>query len=337
MALGLHQIQRVTKMKKQRWLSWAAAAGLAGVLFLVPAAQAARMAVPGTINYVEGQVSLNGNPIGTNQSGQLTMQNGQMVSTGQGKAEILLSPGAFLRVGNNSQVQMINSGLANPRVEVVAGEAMLEVDAKPKMAALDVMVRGADASILKEGLYKFDAGEGVVGVIDGKVAVTDNGQTKDFGKGKEVALNGGGVLKTVSFDPKAEDELYRWSDVRASYEAEANAASAQNIYVNGGWGMGYGPGWFWNPYFDTFAWMPYDGFFWSPFGYPFFSPAYAVYVPRFYGGHSFAAGARPAFTGRAGVATPNFRASVPAAHFAGGGFAGGGFHGGGFHGGGGRR
>ncbi len=328
-------------MKTQMWLRWAGGLGLAGASILVPAAQAARMAVPGTVNYVEGQVSLNGNALGTHQSGDMAMQADQELSTGNGKAEILLSPGAYLRVGSNSDIRMINAGLADPRVEVVKGEAMLEVDAKPKMAALNVMERGADASILKEGLYKFDADEGKVEVIDGKLSVMDNGQSKEFGKGKEVTLNGG-ALQTASFDRKAEDELYRWSDVRASYEAEANAASAQTVYVNGGWGMGYGPGWFWNPYFSTYAWLPGDGYFMSPFGYPFFSPSYVIYAPRFYGGGHFVPGTRAsvitprAFTGRTGViSSPGFRASVPTAHFAAAG--GGGFRGGGFHGGGGRR
>lgn len=320
-------------MKIQSWFRWAGGLGLAGALSIIPA-QAARMATPGTLNYVEGQVTLSGNPVNPEQGGQIGLSNGQTLSTAQGKAEILLSPGAYLRVGSNSEVQMLNTGLADPRVQVVAGEAMLEVDAKPKMAALDVMERGADASILKEGLYKFDAGEGIVGVIDGKLSVTANGQTKEFGKGKEIALNNSAELKTVSFDRKAEDDLYRWSDVRASYQAEVNAASAQTVYVNGGWGMGYGPGWFWNPYFASYAWLPGDGFFMSPFGYPFFSPGYAVYVPRYYGGRSFVPVARGvaaphAFAGRAaGVPSPGFRAAAPVAHFSGGGFAGGGAHGG---------
>jgi hypothetical protein len=322
-------------MKTLKWFSRAGGFALAGVLFLVPAARASRMAVPGTINYVEGQVTLNGNPVGTHQSGELTMEAGQTLSTAKGKAEVLLSPGAYLRLGDNSQVQMIDSGLADPRVEVLAGEAMLEVDAKPKLAGLDVMVRGADASVLKEGLYRFDAGEGRIAVIDGKVRVSDLGNTKEFGKGREVALNGAAPLKTVGFNLKTEDELYRWSDVRASYEAEVNAASAQNVYVSGGWGMGYGPGWFWNPYFDTYAWLPYDGFFWSPFGYPFFSPGYAIYVPRYYGGRTFIGPGRGVLPARAAVPAAGFRSGIPSGGFRS--FAGSGFHGsagGGFHGGG---
>ena len=256
---------------------------VAALALSIPAAHAARMAVPGTINYAEGEVTLDGAPVGTHQSGDLAMSADQVLSTTHGKAEVLLSPGAYLRMGDNSSVRMVAPGLSDPRVEVLKGEAMLEVDYKPKQAGLDVMTHGADAQILKEGIYRFDADRGIAAVIDGKEAVALNGKSKEIGKGKELMLNGE-PLKSVSFDRKTEDDLYRWSDVRSSYLAEVNAASARTVYVNGGWGMGYGPGWFWNPWFSSYAWLPGDGYFVSPFGYPFYSPGFAFYGGRrFYG------------------------------------------------------
>lgn len=306
-------------MKTQWWLSLA--------LVLIPSLQAApRTAVPGTVNYVEGQVSIDGTPITNQQNGSAALNTNQTLSVGFGKAEILLSPGTFVRIGNNSEIRMVSPTLSDGRFEVVRGEAMVEVDYKPKLARLDVMERGADTSLLKEGLYKFNADEGQVEVIDGKVAVNDNGQNKDIGRGKELVLTGA-ALKPVSFDRKSEDDLYRWSDVRASYLAEANEASAQNIYINGGWGMGWGAGWMWNPYYATFAWMPYDGFFWSPFGYPFFSPGYVRYAPairaNFYpgGAHASVPAGRGSFGARAGA--------VPSAGFRSMAVGGGGMRGGG--------
>jgi len=250
---------------------------LAAALALsIPSAFAARMAVPGTINYAEGEVTLNGAPVGTHQSGDLAMQAGQVLSTAHGKAEVLLSPGAYLRLGDNSSVRMVSAGLSDPRVEVLKGEAMLEVDYKPKLAGLNVTTRGADAQILKEGIYRFDADRGIAAVIDGKETVAENGQSKEIGRGKQLSLNGE-PLKAVSFDRKAEDDLYRWSDVRSSYESEVNASSAQMAY-------GYGPGWFWNPWFGSYAWLPVNGYFYSPFGYPFYSPGFGFYGGRrFYG------------------------------------------------------
>ena len=239
-------------------------------------AWAARTAVPGTVNYLEGQVSIDGNQLNTKQIGEAALASDQTLETSSGKAEILLSPGVFVRVGNNSELRMVSPELVNPRVELVRGEAMVEVDQKPKDATIAILERGAEASLLKQGLYRFDSDEGRIGVIDGKVRVTDNGASKAFGKGKEVVLNGG-PLKPVSFDRKAQDDLYRWSSVRSGYLAEANAATARNVYL--GYAPYSGTGWYWNPYFSAWSWLPGDGFFYSPFGYPFFSPGYVIYAP----------------------------------------------------------
>ena len=211
---------------------------------------------------------------------------------------------------------------------------MVEVDYLPKLARLNVLERGANASLLKEGLYKFDADEGKIAVIDGKTEVADNGSTKEFGRGKEVVLTGA-PLKAVGFDKKSADELYRWSAARDGYLAQANEATARNVYVSGGWG-GWGPGWAWNPYFDTWAWLPGDGLFWSPFGYPFFSPGYVVYAPYYGFGRGYYRGGGVIPPARAsGLVRGNGFAAAPHAAFRGGGSSFGGGHPGG--GGGGRR
>lgn len=303
-------------------------------LAVVPGAFAAGSAIPGTVNYVQGQVTINGSPVTPVQNGSATLMAGQTLSVGTGKAEMLLTPGTFLRVGNGGEIRMVSSDLADPQVEVIHGEAMIEVDYKPKMARMDVMERGADTQLLKEGLYKFDAERGSVEVIDGKATVAENGHSKEIGKGKELML-ANASLKAVSFNTKNEDDLYRWSSVRDSYLAQANYASAENLYADGGWGSGWGLGWYWNPYYGTYAWMPGDGYFWSPFGYPFFSPRYAIYAPgiRAYGyrGFGHAGQGSAVFAGGrvGGVAAGRVGGIAAAPRFGGGGFGGGRMGGGG--------
>ncbi len=308
-------------MKKQWFLKSVAVLGLIGAsCSILSAQQPVRTAAPGTLNYFEGQVSIDGNAVNRNQAGYAQVQPNETLSTGVGKAEVLLSPGVFVRVGNNSGIRLVSADLAAPQVEVVGGEAMVEVDLKLKDARIDVLERGADASIQKEGLYRFDAEGTRIAVIDGKLAVTENGKSRELGRGKEVNLTAP-KLEAVSFDPKVEDDLYRWSSVRAGYLAEANAATAHTI--NAGYGAGYGEygpftgtGWYWNPYFGFYSWLPGDGFFYSPFGYPFFSPRYALFAPRFGYGYRGRYLARGGFAGRGVAMAPR-------------GFGGGGFHGGG--------
>jgi len=305
-------------------LGWAAATALIWALVPPASAQQARtaMAMPGTVNYIEGQVAIDGMALNAGQNGRTAIHANQVLTTNVGRVEILLLPGVFLRAGDHSELRMVSADMVDPVVEVVRGEAMVEADRKD--ARTNVLQQGANASILKEGLYRFNADRGNIQVIDGKISLTANGQSKEIGRGREADL-GGPKLKTVSFDRKAEDNLYQWSSIRSGYLAEASGYTAQNIYA--GYPAPYtGYGWYWDPYFAAWSWMPGYGFFYSPFGYPFYSPGFAVYAGF---GRGFGYG-RPGFGGP----RPAFRSGFAPGTSA---MAARGFSGGGFHGGGGRR
>jgi hypothetical protein len=294
------------------------------VRYAQPPAQ--RQAVPGTINYVEGQATLNGQPLDAATAGNTVAQPNDAIDTQAGFVEVLLTPGAFLRVGHNSEVVLPSLGLANLQVQVVRGSAMVEVADLVKGATMQVALNGVTTTIEKSGLYEFDANQQLVRVLDGKAKVVEGSQVKTIGKGDQIVLNDA-KLKSHGFDKQVAeaDPLYVWSRARSQAEAEANVAVAQNVAVYGGW---YGPGWYWDPFWAEYAFLPGAGFLYSPFGWGFYSPGF-VYAAPFYRG----------FYGRGyyghvgGVATrvQGFHGGSVS------GFHGGGFHGGGFHGGGGRR
>src|ERR1700741_3874704 len=62
----------------------------------------------GTVNYIEGQATMNGAPLNQQAAGSLALQPGQGIMTQNGRVEVLLTPGVFVRVGNNSSVQMVS-------------------------------------------------------------------------------------------------------------------------------------------------------------------------------------------------------------------------------------
>jgi len=84
--------------------------------------------------------------------GSATLQPNQVLTTDGGKAEILLTPGAFLRVGSNSSVRMISPSLINTEVEVQRGEAHVEVDQLFKQNDLQVLEDGATIQLQKRGV-----------------------------------------------------------------------------------------------------------------------------------------------------------------------------------------
>ena len=67
-----------------------------------------KAALPGTLNYVEGQASIGSESLDSKSVGSAELKPGELLTTEQGKAEVLLTPGVFLRVGSNSSVRMIS-------------------------------------------------------------------------------------------------------------------------------------------------------------------------------------------------------------------------------------
>lgn len=322
---------------------------------LVPAVmmgQSANTARPGTLNYVEGQVSINGQAVNPSSVGSAELNVGQVIETGKGKAEVLLTPGVFLRLGDNSAVKMISPNLADTEVELDRGHADVEVDQLYKQNDIRVDEKGQQTRLLKTGLYAFDAGAGTVQVFDGKAAVFPEegqpGKQMMVKGGHELAMNGE-VEKSRGFNKEAaEDSLYDWSSLRSEYLGDANLQLASEYAGT----PDFAPGWFWDSGMYGYTWLPGDGAFFNPFGFGFYSPYYLYGGGMIYGGGygrgGYGRGGYGGYGGgyRHGPSGLRGRVAGGATGFHGGGgsFHGGssgGFHGGavggggGFHGGGG--
>lgn len=314
-------------------LKYIAAIG-AAMLATAPAF-AVNPAHPGTVNYVEGSAFLGGEALHQKNVGDTDLDPGQVLSTEKGKAELLLTPGVFLRLDDNSAVKMVSPGLAKTQVELEHGRAGVEVDELYKQNDLEVLDAGVATQLVKTGYYEFDANNPSVLVFKGKAAVeVGDGKYKVVKDHHELALAGGekplAALKPASFDQKdAQDELYNWSSLRSQYLAEANNQIAPE-YVGG---AGFYPGWYWNPYGWGYTYVGMDPF-WSPFGFGFYP--YGGFYGGWYGGRYYPGAGRGIYRGgvyRGGV----YRGGVARGAYAGGGFhggfagGGGGFHGGGGH------
>lgn len=140
-------------------------------LAFVPAAFGANVARPGTVNYVEGAATLDGQAITDKNVGSTDLNPGQELSTQKGRAEILLTPGVFLRLDDQSSVKMISPDLTHTQVTLERGRAGVEVDEIHPENRLDVEDAGVTTQLLKDGYYEFNADQPMAMVFDGKAAV----------------------------------------------------------------------------------------------------------------------------------------------------------------------
>jgi hypothetical protein len=244
-------------------------------------------AQPGAVNYVEGKVLLDGRQLTADSVGSDAMYAGQVLSTQQGRAEILLTPGVFLRVGHDSAVKMISPALTPTEVEVEHGLAAIEVDEIHKENLLLVTTAGVTTRLTKTGYYEFNADHPSLKVFKGEAEVDEgNGRHKKIKGSHQVALVPDAALRSVKFDTnQSEDALYRWSSLRSRYLAEAN----QQIAGEYAGVDGFAPGWYWDPYGFGYTFIGADPFF-SPFGWNFYPPWWGGFygggwAPRRYTGH----------------------------------------------------
>jgi hypothetical protein len=283
------------------WTSLAALAAPA-----VAQMQNASPARPGTLNYIEGSATIDGQPLTPRSIGSAELNPGQNLTTSQGKAEMLLTPGIFLRLDDNSTVKMVTPDLTDTAVELQHGRATVEVDQIFPQNNIHIVENGIPTQLLKPGLYEFDADRGAVRVFEGEAAVADhNNHFVTVKAHHELALSEGANRKAHDFDVNASDELYNWSSLRSEYLAQANEQIAGG-YASA---QGFAPGWYWDPGFYGYTYIGVNPF-WSPFGWGF-------YGRGFYGGGFYGRGA---YYGR------GYYGGGEGFH---GGIGGGGFHGGG--------
>jgi hypothetical protein len=270
------------------------AAGISVLLLSTGAlmAQSVISAKSGLIHYVEGDVTVDDQAVEMKNSQFPDMKAGQVLKTEDGRAEVLLTPGVFLRVAENSSFRLVSNGLSDTKVEALTGSLMIEHGELNKDTSVTLLYKDRSITFDKSGLYRLDTDTGKFRVYQGEARVVAGGQTTTAKQAHELELNEATLIAT-KFDNKVGDEFYRWASRRASYLALANISAAKAVRDSG---MHYTSGsWYWNPWFGMFTYVPFGNYY-SPFGYSFWSPTRVIslYQPRVWapvhGGGSYAGG-----------------------------------------------
>jgi hypothetical protein len=240
---------------------------LAGLAF----AQSAISAKAGMVNYIEGKVLLDGKPVVMKFGVFPQMANDSQLRTEDGRAEVLLSPGAFIRIAEDSGIRMVSDRLTDTRLELLGGSAVVECGDLGKGDTLTITYKNATVTLLRKGLYRLDSEPAQLEVYDGEASVVRGGETVTVKRGRMLGLEGVAVVQ--KFDEKTGDALTNWARRRSEYVATANISAAREAGRYGSWGTG---GWAWSSAFGMYTYVPMYGTFDNYWGYRFWSP-YDVY------------------------------------------------------------
>jgi hypothetical protein len=236
----------------------------------------------GGINYVQGTVtSVSEGDVASAVFKGDRISSGDLLRTGaDSRAEVLLNPGSYVRLGSNTEIKLIDDSFDDLRLSVDRGSAIFEIYAT-KDFIVTVVTKGGDVVFSRSGIYRVDAGNAgqvKVDVFEGRASLASDARLS-AGSGKSLTIANGNAV-VAGFDRKKTDDLASWSKSRSKTLAEATASlrngdlrhSLISSFNLGEWNM-----------YNTFGVWVYDWrfrrFLFMPFGFGWYTPYGFYYGP----------------------------------------------------------
>jgi len=237
----------------------------------------------GVVNFTEGSVLMNGQAVESSITKYPEMKENSVLTTEAGRAELLLTPGTVLRMGEDAGLKMISNRLIDTRVELQRGSAVVAAVQTAKDNNVTVVVDKGAVGLAKAGIYRFDANPARLKVVHGEAMVEINGDTIPVSSGRMLVLDGS-TTTVEKFNAEETDALDHWSKGRSELLAMANPSTAKGLLSGGGYGYGLGsygcnPYWGYNSWYSMYTYVPCRGYFRDPYGFMYWSP---VTVQRVY-------------------------------------------------------
>jgi hypothetical protein len=144
-----------------------------------------------------------------------------------GRVEILLNPGSYLRLGGDSEVELSNNSLENLEVRLLRGTAIVEATGADDLDLnINISTPHTKIAIVRQGLYRLNVvPENATELIvrKGRVILSDS-HTKVKG-GNKVVFNATNVsvAKLTKEEKKTEEDVDNWSKDRGKMLAKANS------------------------------------------------------------------------------------------------------------------
>jgi hypothetical protein len=212
----------------------AALSTLAAVIALAVAAHAQSVISThaGLIHFFEGAVYLGDQPLESRLGKYTTMPQGAELRTADGRAEVLLTPGVFLRMGEQSAIRLIASDLADTQVELRTGAVMVDAGEPNADTSVTLVYKDWRVHFLQKGVYRIDSDPPRLWVRQGKAeAYAAPGGKPESGKPVSVdqgmVLPFARVLLADRYANEPADTLKDWSRGRGESISADNTITAQ--------------------------------------------------------------------------------------------------------------
>jgi hypothetical protein len=209
----------------------------------------------GTANTVDGDVSFRHTGKWDMLIAGDDLQDSDSIKTGSdGRTEILLNPGSYLRIAENSEVQFYKDPTRDLSINVLAGSIIVEasiVEEWQELVATIVTPKGS-IEVTRGGIYRFNVGPGgdsEVLVHKGRLVLAG----KLVREGNKATIEDGSAALVASFDKRAQDGFDIWSKDRATVLIAANRRLSRNALLRT---ARYNT-WSYNPFAMCYTYLPF--------------------------------------------------------------------------------
>jgi hypothetical protein len=197
------------------------------VLALQAEAQSVISAHSGVVHFFEGAVYLADVPLEPRLGKFPTMAQGAELRTAAGRAEVLLTPGVFLRLGEKGAMRLLANDLADTRVEMLAGSAILDSSGPGADPSVTLIYKGWKMRFPQNGVYRFDAEPARLWVLKGAAEVSVAGTAAPVPVEQGMFLPFETVLLPEPSVGVPADALADWDHGRSESISADNAVTAQ--------------------------------------------------------------------------------------------------------------
>src|SRR5260370_13857929 len=111
----------------------------------------------GLVHFFEGAVCLGDQPLEPRFGRFPTIAQGSELRTAKGRAEVLLTPGVFLRLGEGSSIRMVANVLSDTRVGLLTGSVLVDSAEPSPGTSVTLVTKDWNVDFRQKGIYRIEA------------------------------------------------------------------------------------------------------------------------------------------------------------------------------------
>ncbi len=193
----------------------------------------------GVVHYLEGAVLIDDAPVEHKPAVYPLLKEGSVLATQKGRVELMLTPGVFLRLDENSSMKMLSTNLTSTGVQFLKGSAIVDAVAAEGDIPIVLQFRDAAVRFSKPGIYRIDSETEVLQAYSGEAIVKQQEKQTRVDTSRlyffELATD------TKKFTEGTDDEFLDWARNRNQVITEENQAAQAEDDANAAPDLGASP------------------------------------------------------------------------------------------------